>query len=230
MLTLIHYPLCPFSRSIRLSLAELGIDVEFQEERPWEWRKQFLEINPAGTLPVLIVEDKSAICGSYAISEYLSETAVKLYGANRRFKFFPGTPEDGAETRRLVDWFQQKFNYEVSAHLLEEKVYSRYNKALGEINLSLVKAAQENLKYHLQYIGYLAERRNWLSGHDMSFADLTAAAQLSCMDYLGDVPWEESASAKTWYSRVKSRPSFRPLLSEKIPGLTPARLYTDLDF
>ncbi len=230
MHTLIHYPLCPFSRSVRLCLAEFGIEVELLEEKPWEWRSGFLDINPSGMLPVLLLNEKEAICGSYAISEYLAETAVKLHGGSRRFECFPGEAEQRAEVRRLVDWFHTKFNAESSTHLLEEKVYSRYKTASHNIDISVVRAAQENLRYHLRYVGHLAERRNWLAGYDMSFADLAAAAHFSAMDYLGDVPWNECAAAKTWYTRVKSRPSFRSLLSERIPGVTPADVYANLDF
>ncbi len=230
MLTLIHYPLCPLSRSIRLCLSELGISFELQEERPWEWRSEFLEINPAGTLPVLLIDEKEAICGTYAISEYLAETAVKSYGGGRRFEFFPGEAEQKAEIRRLVDWFHGKFNDEVSSYLLEEKVYSRYREGSLELDFAVIRAAQENLRYHLSYVGYLAERRNWLAGYDMSFADLAAAAHLSAMDYLGDVPWSEFGAARSWYTRVKSRPSFRNLLSERVPGLKPPSVYSDLDF
>ncbi len=230
MLTLIHYPLCPFSRSVRLCLAEFGIEVDLQEEKPWEWRSDFLDINPSGMLPVLMLDEKKSICGSYAISEYLAETAVKFYSGSRRFECFPGEVEQRAEVRRLVDWFHTKLNSESSAHILEEKVYSRYKTASHNIDISVVRAAQENLRYHLRYIGYLAGRRNWLAGYDMSFADLSAAAHLSVMDYLGDVPWHECEPAKIWYTRVKSRPSFRSLLSDRVPGITPAEIYTDLDF
>ncbi|MGH1351271.1 MAG: glutathione S-transferase family protein [Methyloligellaceae bacterium] len=230
MLTLIHYPLCPFSRSVRLCLAEFGIEVDLQEEKPWEWRQDFLEINPSGMLPVLLLDEKTAICGSYAISEYLAETAVKLHGGGRRFECFPGEAGQRAEVRRLVDWFHGKFSIESSRHILEEKVYSRYKTASYDIDITVVRAAQENLRYHLRYVGYLAGRRNWLAGYDMSFADLAAAAHFSAMDYLGDVPWNECEPAKTWYTRVKSRPSFRSLLSEKIPGIAPAEIYSDLDF
>lgn len=230
MLTLIHYPLCPLSRSIRLALSELGISFELQEERPWEWRSEFLEVNPAGTLPVLLIDNKKTVCGSYAISEYLAETAVNLYGGGRRFEFFPGDIDGKTEIRRLVDWFHNKFNNEVSCFLLEEKVYSRYREGSLELDFAVIRAAQENLRYHLRYVGYLAERRNWLAGFDMSFADLAAAAHLSAMDYLGDVPWNEYESAKNWYTRIKSRPSFRSLLSERVPGLKPPAVYSDLDF
>ena len=53
MHTLTHFRLCPFSRAARLALAELSIEVGLIEERPWEWRPEFLAINPACELPVL---------------------------------------------------------------------------------------------------------------------------------------------------------------------------------
>jgi glutathione S-transferase len=64
----------------------------------------------------------------------------------------------------------------------------------------------------------------------LTFADLAAAAQLSVVDYLGDVPWQDNAPAKAWYVRVKSRPSFRSLLRDIVPGLLPPAAYSDLDF
>jgi len=93
-----------------------------------------------------------------------------------------------------------------------------------------VRAARSNIRYHLRYIGYLVSRRNWLAGDDLSYADLAAAAHLSCVDFLGDVPWAESENAKDWYARVKSRPSFRALLADRVPGMTPDPVYADLDF
>ena len=83
---------------------------------------------------------------------------------------------------------------------------------------------------HLDYIGWLTERRNWLAGDHLSIADLAAAGHLSGLDYLGDVPWDDHPAAKEWYMRIKSRPSFRPLLTERMPSVTAARHYAELDF
>jgi glutathione S-transferase len=93
-----------------------------------------------------------------------------------------------------------------------------------------IRAARANVRYHLAYIGWLVRTRDWLAGERLSFADLAAAAHLSTVDYLGDVPWNEDDAAKNWYARVKSRPSFRPILAETWPGLPPAASYADLDF
>ena len=158
MATLLHYPLCPFSRSIRLALAECGVEVTLTEERPWEWRQGFLELNPAGSLPVLITDEHGPISGAYAISEYLDETA-KGDGEARGFRLFPGETLSRAEARRLVDWFHRKFHDEVTAYLVEEKVYRRHGPNSGSPNIAAIRAGHENLRYHLAYMSHLAETR-----------------------------------------------------------------------
>jgi glutathione S-transferase len=231
MFTLIHYPLCPYSRSIRLALAECELDARLKEERPWDWNPDFLEINPAGALPVLQDGGAGAICGAYAISEYLSDTGMDESGDPRAFTFFPGDEPERAEVRRLVDWFHAKFEAEVTGYLLDEKLYRRFDPEKGGApDMELVRAGQANLRLHLSYIAHLATARNWLAGEHLSFADLAAAAHLSCIDYLGDVPWSEAEGAKEWYARIKSRPSFRTLLSDRVPGLKPPEHYADPDF
>ncbi len=211
-------------------MAEQGIETSLVEEHPRSWDYEFLELNPAGTLPVLIQDEGLAVCGTYAISEYLSETSFLRPQGNKRYSFFPGSAQIRAEVRRLVDWFHVKFFNEVGLHILEEKVYRHQKGEGGEPDLDILRVANDNMRYHLRYVGYLAEQNNWLAGAELSFADLAAASHLSCMDYLGHVPWEESAQARNWYARIKSRPSFRALLSDRIPGLTPARDYANLDF
>jgi glutathione S-transferase len=226
MATLLHYPLCPFSRSIRLALGECGIEAELAEERPWEWRAEFLALNPAGSLPVLITDSDGTITGAYAISEYLGETVASGGG----FQPFPGDGAARAEVRRLVDWFHRKFHDEVTSYLVEEKVYRRFGPKSASPDMEAMRAGHENLRYHLTYIGHLAEKRSWLAGDALSFADLAAAAHLSALDYLGEVPWEDHEPAKHWYALLKSRPSFRPLLTDRVAGFIPSGTYADLDF
>jgi len=178
MATLLHYPLCPFSRSIRLALAECGVEVTLTEERPWEWRQGFLELNPAGSLPVLITDEHGPISGAYAISEYLDETA-KGDGEARGFRLFPGETLSRAEARRLVDWFHRKFHDEVTAYLVEEKVYRRHGPNSGSPNIAAIRAGHENLRYHLAYMSHLAETRPWLSGEAPRFACMCGNATLA---------------------------------------------------
>lgn len=222
MHTLHHFWLCPFSRKVRIVLAEKELDFELKFEKFWERRDEFLGLNPAGQVPVLVEPDGTALCESGAICEYLDETfsAETLLGADARAR---------AETRRLVAWFDLKFYAEVTQNLVDEKVLKRFM-GMGEPSSEAMRAGRQNVGYHLDYIAYLADRRNWLAGDDFSLADIAAAAQLSCVDYLGDVPWDSHGAAKDWYARVKSRPSFRSLLKDSIAGFHPPYHYADLDF
>jgi len=206
--------------------------VELEEERPWAWRREFLQLNPAGTLPVLIERNGFVIAGAYAISEFLSETHGKRNGeAPHRDTLFPGSAGDRAETRRLIDWFHVKLDQEVSRYLLEEKLYQRFaDFGRRGPDTDLIRAGRTNLRYHLSYVCHLVERRKWLAGDVLSFADLAAGGHFSVLDYLGEVPWDEFPQAKQWYALLKSRPSFRPLLGDRLPGVPPPRLYSELDF
>jgi glutathione S-transferase len=218
---LLHFWFCPASRAVRIALKEKELDFDMEVERIWERNEDFLALNPSGEVPVLI-EDDTVIAGGRVILEYLEESAEKpaLLGS---------TPAARAETRRLVDWFAEKFHREVSEGLVREKVMKRFL-GRGSPDGEVIRACTQNVHYHMDYVGYLTERRRWLAGDDFSYADIVAAAHLSCIDYLGDAPWGDHEPAKEWYMRVKSRPSFRPLLADRIAGLAPARHYADLDF
>jgi glutathione S-transferase len=222
MRLLYHLWVHPFSRKVRIILAEKGLAFELREERIWQRRTEFLMLNPAGDVPVLVEPDGVTLANSQVIAEYLEERypEVNLLGED---------PVQRAETRRLVSWFDLKFNREVSDNLLGEKVMKRFLR-LGEPHAPAIRAGHANISYHLDYIGFLIEKRQWLAGDFFSLADIAAAAHLSAIDYIGDVPWADHPAAHDWYARVKSRPSFRPLLEDRIPGLSPAEHYEDVDF
>lgn len=259
MLTLIHYPLCPFSRSIRLALNECGVQAELSIEQPGAWRPEFLRINPAGHLPVLMLRDGPVLCGAYVISEYLGEADNSFSQKSPPFELLPGGAVQRAEIRRVVDWFHRKFAEEVSSYLLEQKIYSRLSQSAAvqsaaaqsalahntpahntlaqtalerppAPDMAALRAGYENLRHHLRYLSHLLSKQRWLAGERLSFADFAAAGHISCLDYLGDIPWSEFEDVKSWYVRLKSRPAFRPLLQDRIAGFTPPSYYDDLDF
>ena len=230
MLTLFHHPICPLSRFVRLALEEYGLSPRLVEERSWERREEFLSFNPAGTTPVLVEEGVPPVPGAGVIAEYLDETRGLTLG---EFRLLPDDLAGRVEVRRLLDWFNVKFFGEVSGALAMERVYKRYIPAAdggGSPDTETLRAAKSNIKYHLSYIGWLVRQRDWLAGDRLTYADLAAAGHLSAVDYLGDVPWDEDETARNWYARIKSRPSFRALLEEALPGLPPAPSYADLDF
>lgn len=220
MRTLFHLWLHPFSRKVRLALAEKNLDFTLQIEKVWERRTEFLALNPAGDVPVLIEKDGTTLANSQVICEYLEEVypEVNLLGKD---------PVQRSETRRLVSWFDVKFNREVSENIVGEKLMKRFLK-LGEPHGPAIRAGHANIHYHLDYIGFLTEKRKWLAGDVFSLADIAAAAHLSAIDYIGDVPWEEHRAARSWYEKIKERKSFAPLLEDRIPGFAPVAVYEDV--
>jgi glutathione S-transferase len=222
MRRLYHHALSPASRKIRLILGEKKLEAELIEERVWERRIDFLRLNPAGEIPVLVEQGGAALAHHAAIAEYLEETGPEPH-------LLPVDPHERAEARRLVGWFDDKFDAEVTQALLTERAMKRIMRA-GTPDSARIKAGAKAIRLHLDYIGWLVERRHWLAGERLTLADFAAAAHLSCLDYLGDVPWEVSDAAKEWYARVKCRPAFRPLLADHVPGLPPPPHYADLDF
>jgi glutathione S-transferase len=230
MAILYHHPFCPFSRFVRLVMAEMGMDADLIEEKVWERREGFLALNPAGTTPVLTEEQIAAVPGATVIAEWLDETRGLALGDRR---LLPENPERRVEVRRLTAWFSEKFAEEVSVPLVQEKIYKRFTPTTaggGAPDPAAIRAAKNNIRYHLKYIGFLIRQRNWLAGDTLTYPDLMAAAHLSVADYLGDVPWAEDDSARDWYARIKSRPSFRTLISDRVAGMAPSAVYADLDF
>ena len=230
MLTLFYHPFCPHSRFVRLALGEFGLAARLVEERAWERREEFLALNPAGTTPVLLAEGQPPVPGAAIIAEFLDETVGAELGDRR---LLPPDPGPRVEVRRLMSWFNDKFFDEVSGPLTGERLYKRHmppGGGGGSPNTEVIRAARHNIRYHLAYIGWLVRTRDWLAGDRMTYADLAAAAHVSAADYMGDVPWKEDEAAKGWYARIKSRPTFRPLLTETLAGIPPSATYADLDF
>ncbi|WP_109355860.1 glutathione S-transferase family protein [Sphingorhabdus sp. EL138] len=223
MWQLFQFPLCPFSRKVRLLMGEKSVGYELVRESPWEQRDQFLDMNPAGRTPVMRHDQRDIILiDSVAICEYIEETVEKTPMIN-------GTATNRAEIRRLVAWFDEQFYGDVTAPLLYERMHKRIVHRQPP-DAKLLREAMRRANVHLDYIDYLIDHRSWLAGATMSLADLTAAAQISVADYLGGIDWTGHDQTKAWYAMFKSRPSFRPLLSERMEVIAPPAHYEKVDF
>lgn len=220
MWQLFQFPLCPFSRKVRLLLGEKGIGYDMVREDPWAERDEFLDLNPTGRVPVMRHSERNlTLIDSGAICEYLEETVDKNPMIN-------GTAPNRAEIRRLVRLFDENFFGDVTAPLLHEKMkkrlFLRQPPDAGVLREVIRLAAR-----HLDYVDYLVDNRPWLAGSQLSLADLAAAAQISVADYLGGIDWTGHDMAQNWYRVMKSRPCFRPLLSERMEGIPPPAHYSD---
>ncbi len=218
---LFHVPLSPYCRKVRLSLAEKRIEVELVEERYWDPDPDFLRRNPAGKVPVLRMNGMT-LAESAAICEFIEELHPDP-------PLLPKDPEGRYEVRRLVSWFDDKFHHEVTSKLLYERVNKKVM-ARGYPDSKNVKYGAQRIKYHLDYMAWLLDKRRWLAGDSLSLADFAAAAHLSALDYISDVDWNRSATVKDWYAKIKSRPAFRSILADVVPGFPPPAHYADLDF
>ena len=203
-------------------MAERKQPFELRLEKTWERRPEYLALNPAGTVPTLVEENGLVIPDSGVICEYLEEA-------------YPDTPLMGhtlaerVEVRRLVAWFDGRFASDVTRNLLGEKFMKRLS-GRGNPDAAALRVGYGNLRQHMQYLGWLAETRKWLAGNTLSLADFAAAAHLSALDFISDVDWSVNPAAKEWYARMKSRPGFRPLLTDRVTGTVPPAHYADLDF
>ncbi|GAA0737241.1 glutathione S-transferase family protein [Sphingomonas sp. ABOLD] len=222
MWQLLQFPLCPFSRKVRLLLGEKGIAYEPVRESPWQRRDEFLDLNPTGQTPVMIdAERHVTLIDSTVICEFFEETVTKNALLN-------GSAVDRAEIRRLVVWFDNNFYSDITAPLLHERMIKRIVYRQPP-DAKVLRDAMKAAVGHLDYIDYLLDHRTWLAGATMSLADITAAAQISVADYLGGIDWKSHELAKRWYIGMKSRPSFRQLLAERMEGITPPADYEKLD-
>lgn len=221
MTRLYHFPLSPYCRKVRLSLAEKKIEVELVETRYWEKTSEFLRRNPAGKVPILNIDGRT-LTESAAINEYLEERYPTP-------PLMPTSVDGRYEVRRLVSWFDDKFQREVTSNLLDERVIKKIS-GQGYPESAKIKAGAKAIKYHLDYMGWLLDIRRWLAGDTMTLADFAAAAHLSALDYISDVDWDRNANVREWYSKIKSRPAFRSILADQVPGFVPPPHYADLDF
>ena len=221
MARLFHVPLSPFCRKVRLSLAEKRIEWELVGERYWEPSPDFLRRNPAAKVPVLKIDGKT-MSESAAICEYLEEAYPDP-------SLMPRGRDERYEVRRLVSWFDDKFHQEVTSKLLYERVNKKIM-ARGFPDSRNVKDGAKAIKFHLDYMSWLLDHRRWLAGDTITLADFAAAAHLSSLDYISDVDWNRSQSVKDWYATIKSRPAFRSILADQVPGFPPPVHYADLDF
>ena len=226
MRTLYHWPLDPASRQARLALAERKLKFKLVSVTPWQPDEQFLRLCTEGVPPCLVEDTdgtKTIISSARAICEYVADDT------HSRYPLLPSTAKERAEARRIAHWFDVKFNGDVNAYILSERLEKSLS-ASGAPDPAALRLGREHLKFHLEYLSWLLEQRDWLAGKSLSLADIAGGAHISCLDYLGEVNWSKWPILQDWYQKFKSRPAFRPLLKDRIPGLHPPRHYTDLDF
>jgi len=225
MRALYHYPLHPASRQARIVLAEKKLKVREEIIDPWNPSSEFLELTAEGAPPVLVDTVPGGtitISGVRAVCEYANDGST-------RHPLLSSDPFERAEARRLCEWFKLRFAEDVDAFILAEKVEKNVL-SLGAPDPATLRQGREQLSFHFTYLSNLLEKRDWLAGRRYSLGDISAAAHISCLDFLGEINWRDWPVLKEWYQKVKSRPAMRPILGDRMAGFRAPRYYTDLDF
>jgi len=214
----------------RIALSEKKLKVKEVITDPWSPTPEFLSLTAEGTPPVLIdltQHGTLTISGARAITEYAND-------GSKRHPLLSEDPYERAEARRLCAWFDTRFTDEVDSYILAEKieraVLSQTQFDIGPADPDILREGRAHLDEHLKYLTVLLEKRDWLAGRRFSLGDIAATAHLSCLDFLGEINWRDHPLLKEWYQKIKSRPSMRSLLGDRVAGLRPPLHYTDLDF
>lgn len=222
MFTLYHHPICPFSRQIRVYLKELETDFTIIKEDYWSKNPEYLKINPSGIVPGLIVKDQVSISGIYPVIEYFVDSLENFF-------FMPKNAATRGQIREYLSWFNEKFYREVTKVIINEKMI-RLMKRAGPPRSEYLKIAKKNLKEHLHYLESLLKKSNYLVNDQISCADIAASCQVSVLDFFGEIDWERFPDLKNWYSILKSRPGFKSILQDAVPGFNPPEYYHKIDF
>ena len=219
-----HWPIDPLARTVRLALAEKGWSFEPIVIKPWVSDLELAALAPGASAPALLDTDaevRTSAVGTLAICEYIEE-------AQSAPRLLPFPPGERAETRRLWQWSEESFAG-INNTLLAERV-SQWVRREHAPNSTALRQGAHALKNRMTFLDALAGERSYLAGRNLSIADLSVAAHLSAYDYFGDVPWDATPDLKAWYGRMKSRPSFRALLADRVDGAKPVKHYANLDF
>jgi glutathione S-transferase len=213
MRKLTHLLLSPPSRFVRLIVGEkrLSCDLVTPEDL-------------FGHLPVFVDLDGTRCEGLWAIVDHLE-------GTYQDQPMTPELPGARAQALRLLDWAMGPLMESVTRKIVFEKGSQRYTgtPVTRAPDMDIVRKGREALKPVLAQLGEAAEMNGYLASREVSLGDLAVAAHLSALDYFGEVPWTDFPAAAEWYMRMKSRPSFRSLLNDRIPGQPPVAHYSDPD-
>ena len=199
------------SRFVRLVLGELGLPYSLTP--------------PTGEtlqdIPTL--RDENAFLISYAscIAEYLDEA----YGPC----FLGRETVTRAQSRQVWRYVDGPLNARVTEPLVYEKVHRRLS-GLGTPDSTAIQRANAAKSYYFGELAGLIEQNRWIAGPELTFADLSLAAQISLLDYLDQIDWVAFPIVADYYRRLKSRPAMRHLLHDRLEGINPSSTYADLDF
>lgn len=230
MLSLYHHQFCAKSRLASILLLESGINYNSIPINFWAEKKKLLSIDPIGELPILtgvigseMPSGAEVIAGIYPIIEY-------IFDLTPDFHLVPSSAQEKALMRKMIYWINSRFEQEVTKYIINEKFIKLVTGDKDGPRTEFIRAAKINLAHHLNYLLSFVEANGNIASRQISAADICLASHISILDYFAEINWEKSSFLKEWYVSIKSRPSFRKILADRISLIHPPAYYEDPDF
>lgn len=197
MMRLISATPSPYARKVRIALAEKGLSFALVTEVPWHGTTSTPKHNPLEKLPVLILDDGSAVYESSYILQWLEIKHPKP----------PLLPADGdgiLAARRL----------EVLCDgVCDAVVLTLFEKLRGEGRTSTEWLARQRRKIEggMREVARLIGPREWAVGSHFTLGDIAAGTVCGYVSLrYPDLDWRALyPPLATYCARLEQRPSFR---------------------
>jgi glutathione S-transferase len=186
----------PFVRKLRIVLAEKKIEYEFQADNPWSDSSAVPAHNPLLQVPVLVLEDGTALFDSRVIVEFLDN-------ASPLARLIPADNRGRIEVKRWEALADGVLDAAVLVRLERQRSASERSQSWIDRQLRKVDAGLQVMD------GELAGNA-WCAGNGYSLADIAVGACLGWLAFrFPDIPWRvDHANLARHYGKLSDKPSF----------------------
>jgi glutathione S-transferase len=193
----------PNPRRVRIFFAEKGIplpelipvDIAKKEHRTLE----FTRINPSQRLPVLVLEDGTALAETIAICRYIESLnpVPALFGA-------------AAREAALIEMWNRRI--ELGLFTAVSAVFRHSHPAMAELEDQVPEWAEANRELiddHLVLLDLQLGANRFVCGDELTVADITAGIAIDFMKPSRIPLPEDFANIRRWHGELSARPSWK---------------------
>lgn len=190
----------PYARKARVVLAEKKIDFDWIVDSPNSPDTSVTRYNPLGRVPVLVLDDESALFDSPVIVEYLDNLAPNN-------KLFPQPNRERIEVKRWEALADGVLDAAVGCRMEQMR-------PAGERSANWMKRERDVIDAALGMMSRELGDRHWCMGTPFTFADIALGCALGYLDFrFPEIDWRERHSnlAKL-HDQLMQRPAFADTL------------------
>jgi len=191
----------PNPRRVRIFLAEKGITVPFEEVDLMKGAlktPEMTRLNPTQRVPILILDDGSAISETMAICRYFEEMKPE-----------PALFGHSAVGRANVEMWNRRMELGLLTHV--SQAFRHTHPAMAHLEVPQIKEwGEANKQKALEVLAMLDKElaaNNFVAGDVYTVADITALVAIDFMKPARIAMPDELANVKRWYASVSTRPS-----------------------